>query len=109
MANFNVPAEGWNKLKSSEQEQIREILRTNNLLKEGDDIAADDSLKMTGEDAGAKVASESVQADSTCTTVCDTAEQAAKMACKALSWPASTVCEYAACATSRGSPCFQTP
>lgn len=71
MANFNVPVEGWNKLKSSKQEQIREILRTNNLLKEGDDIAADDSLKMTGGDAGAKVASESIQADSTCTTVCD--------------------------------------
>jgi hypothetical protein len=96
MATFNVPAEGWNKLEAKEQEQIREILRTNNLLNEGDDIAADNSLKMTGESAGSKVASEGADVDSTCTTACNIAEQAAVTACKLLPWPASTVCEIAA-------------
>lgn len=93
MANLNVPAEGWEKLDAPQQEQIRGILRSNNLLKEGDDITPDSSLKMA--DSSPKMAGDT-EANSVCTTACDVAEQAAKVACNALPWPASTVCTYAA-------------
>lgn len=87
MATFNVPAEGWNKLDAQQQEQIREILRTNNLLNEGDNIAGDTSLQMVSEGA---------EANNACTTACDIAEQAAKAACSLLPWPANKVCDFAA-------------
>ncbi|MDB5271462.1 MAG: hypothetical protein JWP58_4502 [Hymenobacter sp.] len=93
MATIKVPAEGWNQLEAPQQEQIREALRSSNLLHEGDDIAADTGLKMA--DRSQKLAAGN-SANNACTTACDIAQAAAEKACSLLPWPASTVCSYAA-------------
>ena len=77
---ITVNSVDWNGISSDEQQKIRDIIGKN----------------FDGQTVEVGEAPLQADASDACTTACNIAQQAAQIACNALPWPASTVCNYAA-------------